>query len=380
MRSHPTEVVACDDRTSNHSERSEAGMTITRRDLLKLSGGALAVGAGAQVLDLSRPAPAAAQTPKRGGTFRLRSHVAPVHFDPHQTIAFATAIPLTLAYSRLVKVKGGSAVVPGTQPLEGDLAESWERQGDTVYVFKLRKGVRWHSKPPVNGRELTAEDIRYTYDRFLTEKGNPLRFNLDPVDRIEVVDRYTVRFRLKEPFVWLPDVLAAPAGNYIVAREVVEKYGDLKKPETAIGTGPFLLERYEPNVKTVFRRHPEYFRPGQPYVDGVEWLVLDDESTGLAMYRTGQLDMGPQANWTVRQPDLEALKQSHPQLLYRDFLLPNSQRIFMRTDQPPFNDVRVRRVISQAIDRQAIIEAVWGRGELTAAVPRGLTEWSLPVD
>ena len=115
-------------------------MTISRRDLLKLSGGALAVGAGAQVLELGRPTPAAAQTPKRGGTFRLRSHVAPVHFDPHQTIAFATMIPLSLAYSRLVKVKAGSAVVPGTQPIEGDLAESWERQGDTVYVFKLRKG------------------------------------------------------------------------------------------------------------------------------------------------------------------------------------------------------------------------------------------------
>src|SRR5207245_7786094 len=76
----------------------------------------------------------------------------------------------------------------------------------------------------------------------------------------------------------------------------------------------------------------------------------------------------------------ESLKQSHPQLIYRDFLVPNSQRIFMRTDQAPFNDVRVRRAISQAIDRQALIEAVWPRGEPTAAVPRGLQEWSLPID
>ena len=82
----------------------------------------------------------------------------------------------------------------------------------------------------------------------------------------------------------------------------------------------------------------------------------------------------------MRQHDLEALKQSHPQVRYQDFLLPNSWRISMRTDQPPFNDVRVRRAISQAIDRQALIEAVWVRGEPTGAVPRGLTEWSLPVD
>jgi peptide/nickel transport system substrate-binding protein len=145
----------------------------------------------------------------------------------------------------------------------------------------------------VNGRELTAEDVKFSYDRFLTEKGNPLKFMLDPVDRVEVVDRYTVRFRLKEPFVWLVNMLANPTGTWIVARELVDKYGDLKRPESAIGTGPFVLDRYEPNVKTIFRRNPDYFRPGQPLVDGVEWLVLEDDSVGLATYRTGQIDCGP---------------------------------------------------------------------------------------
>jgi peptide/nickel transport system substrate-binding protein len=175
-------------------------------------------------------------------------------------------------------------------------------------------------------------------------------------------------------------VLATSKAMWIIAREVVEHFGDLKKPESAIGTGPFLLERYEPNVKTVFKRHPAYFLKDQPYVDGVEWLVLGDPSTGLAMYRSGQLDCGPEPGWRVRQHDLEALKQSHPQLRSQDFLLTNSQRIVMRTDQPPFNDVRVRRAISHAIDRQAVIEAVWVRGEPTGAVSRGLPEWSLPVD
>ena len=113
------------------------------------------------------------------------------------------------------------------------------------------------------------------------------------VDRIEVVDRYTVKFLLKEPYVWLINVLANPRSMWIIAPEVVEKYGDLKKVETAIGTGPFTLERYEPNVKTIFKRNPEYFRQDLPWVDGVEWLVLDDPSTGLAMYRTGQIDAAP---------------------------------------------------------------------------------------
>ena len=251
---------------------------------------------------------------------------------------------------------------------------------DTTVVFYLRKGVRWHNKPPVNGRELTAEDVKFTFDRFLTEKANPLKFMLDPVDRVEVVDRYTVRFRLKEPFVWLLNMLANPTGTWIVAREVVEKHGDLKKAETAIGTGPFVLERYDPNVKAVFRRHPDYFRPGLPWVDGVEWLVMEDESVQLASYLTGQLDCAPWHQWVVRQQDLPAVKKSHPQLVYQDFLSNVTTGIYMRTDKPPFNDVRVRRAISHAVDRRAIIDAVFVKGEPSPGISRGLPEWSPRMD
>src|SRR5436853_564787 len=69
-----------------------------------------------------------------------------------------------------------------------------------TYVFRLRKGVRWHPKPPVNGRELTADDVKYTYDRFLQLKGNPNRSTLSPIERIDVLDRWTVKFTLTEPF------------------------------------------------------------------------------------------------------------------------------------------------------------------------------------
>ena len=197
---------------------------------------------------------------------------------------------------------------------------------------------------------------------------------------MEVVDRYTVQFLLKEPFVWLLNILASAICMWIIAPEVVEKYGDLKKVETAIGTGPFILEHYEPNVKTVFTRNPDYFRQGLPYVDGVEWLVLDDESTALAMYRTGQIDAGPGLQWDVRQADLESLKQSHPHLRSQDIQSNTKTTIWMRTDKPPFTDVRVRRAISHAIDRQGLIEAVWMRGEPSPAVAPGLAQWSLPID
>ncbi len=352
---------------------------MSRRDLLKAG---LAAGTALSAWPLAGPQTLwgdEAQTPKRGGILHVRGWDPP-HFDPHLTIAPFTHWVLSFVYSRLVRHKVGAEVQPGTFIVEPDLAERWEEVDDTTYVFHLRQGVRWHNKPPVNGRELVADDVKFTYDRFLTERGNPNRYMLDSVDRVEVVYRYTVKFLLKEPYVWLVNALAYPWSTWIIAPEVVQQYGDLKKPQTAIGTGPFMLERYEPNVKAVFTRHPEYFHQDQPHVDAVEWLIIPDESTGLAMYRTGHLDSAPQPGWAVRQQDLESLKQSHPHLIYRDMLSIVTQVMIMRTDQPPFTDVRVRRAISQAIDRQGLIEAVWGRGEPTAAVGRGLVGWALPVD
>jgi peptide/nickel transport system substrate-binding protein len=355
------------------------GLSPSRRDLLKTG---LAAGAMLSAGPLYRPAPLlSAETgpAKRGGILRVRGWDPP-HFDPQLTRNFMTMTTLSFVYSKLLRHKVGPGVPPGTFALEPDLAERWEQPDDTTYVFHLRKGVRWHNKPPVNGRELVADDVKFTFNRFLTVKGNPERHLLEAVERVEVVDRYTVRFVLSEPYAWLPHKLANALCMWIVAPEVVEKYGDLKRPESAIGTGPFTLERYEPHVKAVFKRNPNYFRPGQPAVDGVEWMIVEDDSTGLAMYRTGQMDAGPWTFWAVRQQDLETLKKSHPRLVYQDVLGNMVHAISLRNDQPPFTDVRVRRAISLAIDRQALIDAVWVRGEASGAVPRGLREWSLPVD
>jgi peptide/nickel transport system substrate-binding protein len=352
---------------------------MSRRTLLKAG---LAAGVTVSAWPLSHPPVLwgiEAAQPKRGGILRVRGFDPP-SFDPQLTIAGFTQSTVGFVYSKLVRHKVGGDVTPGQFIIEPDLAERWEELDDTTYVFHLRQGVKWHNKPPVNGRELVAEDVKFTFDRFLTEKGSTNRYLLDAVDRIEVVDRHTVKFLLKEPYVWLLSVLAYPTSMWIIAPEVVQQFGDLKKAETAIGTGPFLLERYEPNVKTVFKRNPDYYRDGQPYVDGVEWLVIPDESTGLAMYRTGQIDCGPGINWAIRQQDLEALKKSHPHLKYQDFLSQSGGVVTMRTDMPPFNDARVRRAISHAIDRQALVEAVWFRGAPTAAVSRGLVEWTLPID
>jgi len=184
-------------------DASVAPTTLSRRELLKL--GAVAAGAAVPLLGQA----ADAQTPKRGGVFRIRGEDATTGFDPHLiSNHHRIATNLSFTHSRLVKVKAGPSVVPGTLPVEPDLAESWSQPNDRTYVFKLRKGVRWHNKPPVNGRELTADDVKYTYERFLSIKGNPNRSMLGLVEKIDTLDKYTVRFMLSEPFGWLLDYLA----------------------------------------------------------------------------------------------------------------------------------------------------------------------------
>src|SRR5262244_3266390 len=162
--------------------------SMSRRDVLKLSG----LGAAAMVA--TAPRPSNAQAPKRGGTLTMRAWDPP-HFDPYLIIAFKTQVVYSFTHSRLLKHKAGPSVQPGSFVLEGDLAESWSQPDETTYVFRLRKGVRWHPKPPVNGRELTAEDVVYSMDRFRTLQANPQSYLLGAVDKVEATDRYTVKVR-----------------------------------------------------------------------------------------------------------------------------------------------------------------------------------------
>ena len=355
--------------------------SITRRDVLKASGAVAAGLVGGS--SLLAPGTVRAQTPKRGGTFRLVLQSDPVTgFDPHQTISFLTMVPLSFTYSRLVKVKAGPSVKPMTYPIEPDLAESWTQPDDKTYVFKLKKGVRWHPKPPVNGRELTADDVKYTYERFLTIKGNGNRPVLEYVDRIDVLDKYTVKFTLKEPNAWFLDLLASTS-TWIVAKECVEKFGDLKKAESVVGTGPWMLERWEPNVKLVYVRNPHYFVPGLPYTDGVEALIDPDPSSRLAAWLAGKVDFGPEYQQVVRRLDLAMAQQRKPGLQTAEYAWFTSGLIGFKIDKPPFNDVRVRRALSRATSLAEVFESnAFSQGHWVPnpAVPAASAEWSIPID
>ena len=357
-----------------------APTAISRRELLKLGGAAVAAGAALPLLDRG---PAEAQAPKRGGVFRIRGEDATTGFDPHLfSNHHRISTNLSFTHSRLVKVKAGPSVTPGTLPVEPDLAESWTQPNDRTYVFKLRKGVRWHPQPPVNGRELTADDVKYTYERFLSIKGNPNRSMLGSVEKIEAVDRYTVRFTLSEPFGWFLDYLANTV-MWIVPREAVEQFGDLKRPEACVGTGPWMLERYEPNVRLIFTRNPNYFLPGLPYADGVEVTVDEDPSSRLAAWISGRYDFAPEYGQCVRRLDLDVAKQRKPNLKTQDFVVLFGGITMMKLDREPFKDVRVRRALAQASNWKDVLETnAWslGHGVPNPAVPAALKEWAIPIN
>ncbi len=349
---------------------------MSRRELLTIGAAGVAVAA--------LPTSLAAQTPKRGGTLALRTWDPP-HFDHQLAHAYKTHVVISFTHSRLLRHKAGAGVKPGSFALEGDLAESWQQTSDTTYVFKLRKGVKFHAKPPVNGREVTAEDVRYTFERMLTEKGSTNAAMYRSIAKIEALDKHTVRFTLKEPFAWLLDHIANPMAGAIIAKECVEKFGDLKKPEAVIGTGPWMLEGYKPNQSLALVRNPHYFTPGLPYIDRVEMTVDEDNASRIAAFLAGKYDLGWEFPGTINRSDwvqiVDTLKKRRPNLKTTEFTSNVVSDFAMRTDVPPFNDVRVRQAVSMAIDRKAIIDATLeGVGVVNGPVAAALTDWALPID
>jgi peptide/nickel transport system substrate-binding protein len=182
-----------------------------------------------------------AQTPKRGGVLRIAEREAP-NLDPHLSISFLTHSYVSLSYSQLVRFPNGPEQKSPTDfSVVPDLAEKWTVSKDgKVYTFHLRKGVRFHNKPPVNGREVTAEDVKYSLDRFMARSAFRTRF--EPVAGVDVVDRHTVRITLKEPYAPFLNHLASPSFCAILPREAEDKFKDFNHPDAVIGTGPFVLK------------------------------------------------------------------------------------------------------------------------------------------
>ncbi len=327
---------------------------------------------------LAAPDPALAQgQPKRGGVIRIAEREAP-GLDPHLSISFLTHSYVSLAYSQLVRFPNGPEQKSPTDfSILPDLAEKWTVSKDgKVYTFSLRKGVKFHNKPPVNGREVTADDVKYSIERFMAKSGFRDRF--EPVTGVEVVDRHTVKITLKEPYAPFLNHLASPSFCAILPREAEEKFKDFNNPDAVIGTGPFVLKSYEKGVRVVFERNPSYFMKGLPYLDGAVIDITPDAAARLAVLRAGKAELPHIWGW-ISPEEARTLKQTNPEMSITPYKVIGQGFIYLRTDQPPFNDVRVRRAVSLAIDRKSWNDALlFGEGCIDAGpIPCALTDWKL---
>src|SRR5439155_679170 len=247
--------------------------------------------------------------------------------------------------------------------LKGDLAESWQGSPDQrVWTFKLRRGVKWQNVPPLNGRELIAADIKYCFEAYAKE--GVQAFTFQEIEGMETPDTHTLRVYLKTPNALFPQNVAEPVA-LIFSREVLEEDGDLKK--RLIGTGPFILKEHTRKVRIVLQRNPDYFDTGRPYVDEYVILSAPDSATRAAAFRTGQSDFLP-----LQSPsEVEAIRKTNPAAVVQG-LTPSITPfgLALAQDKPPYNDLRVRRALSMAIDRQRQVDTVYeGHGIVAAGVP-----------
>jgi peptide/nickel transport system substrate-binding protein len=313
--------------------------------------------------------PAQAQK-KQGGTFKFLAWTEdPPTLDPYLNVSFRSQEFAACFYSRLLMSKKGPGIAAQAYIMEGDLAESWKTSDDgKTYTFTLRQDAKWHNKPPMNGRSVTAQDVTWSFEHFM--KTSPQKSTFDVVANVAAPDDRTVQFTLKDVYAPFEAALGAPI-FWIIPREVVEQDGDASK--RVIGSGPFMFDRYETGVSFTGKKNPNYYRKGEPNIDELVGLIIPDNATQLAGLRGKELDAIP-----VNQQDLEPLKQSNPEIQYVEWEFLNIPFVYWKMDKPPFNDPRVRQAISMGMNRDARIQVIYnGRGNWNNYIPWALSEWWL---
>ena len=257
---------------------------------------------------------------------------------------------------------------------KGHLAESWEQPDDRTLIVKIKPGVHWHDKPPVSGREFTAEDVAFTYRRHAGlldfEPVFVAEVESYPWESIEALDRYTVEFKLTEPRAGLARAILGQANIWILPPEVIEQHGDYADWRNVVGTGPFMLTDYVEGVSMTRTRNPNYHDFDEkypenrlPYVDELKGLFMAEEATRLAAFRTGQVDMIHVAGGGTEIKTFEMIEsvlRTNPDTQVGPYFLRALGQIGLNIRRPPFDDIRVRKAMQMAIDREAVNESYYG--------------------
>jgi len=320
------------------------------------------------------------EKPRYGGIFIQGSPIEPQSFDDGLGhVYFAWTLQLTnedLFHVDWSKGPTGTGqttllyIIFPTQDVQvGALAESWELADPETLVFHIRKGVSWHNKPPVNGRELVADDVVFSLTRCLTL---PTAYTAGAypwkthVESITAPDKWTVVIKC------LPGktgMMFETCGEHIkiLPPEMIEKYGSMKDWRNSCGTGAYILVDFVPGSSCTFVRNPNYWGKDPlhpenqiPYLDGVKHLTIPDTSTRYAALRTAKVDWLGGYNGSIGWEDAEQLIRTSPQLKYVKYIPSATSILYWRLDTPPFTDKRVRRALCMSIDREEMISTIYG--------------------
>ncbi len=324
---------------------------------------------------------AGGQQPKNGGILRYPLLDDPISLDPAN-------------FNEELGIEVGKEIYDGLVELDFDKnvivpahAEKWDIKDNRVFTFYLRPGTKFH-----NGKEVTAEDFRYSFDRLLDPdtgatvawilenvKGAAARMSgkTEDTEGIKVIDKYTLQITLENPSPSFLSWLAHP-GAAVVDRETVEKAGkDFKatgaRPDIVVGTGPFKLSRWIPkNVIKIVRNEEYYGR--KAYLDGVDFKIIPDTTTILNEFRAGNLDFIDH----IPPGQKSLVEKEFPGQVIRNTIW-NIEFIGLNVSKPPFKDnVKLRQALNYAIDRDGIIRVVLeGNGVPAKGVlPPGMAEYN----
>jgi peptide/nickel transport system substrate-binding protein len=279
--------------------------------------------------------------PRYGDILRIALAADPPSLDMHQEQTFAVAQPLAPVYSNLIQFD------PHNYPeIIGDLAKSWTVSDDYLtYTFTLHQDVTFH-----DGSELTSADVKASWNKIVFPgEGviSPRRSDYQMIERIEAPDRHTVVFHLHHPSPSFLSTIAHPA-NFIYAKKYLDMDPNYYKTQ-AVGSGPFKLKNYVRGSIIELERNAHYWRPGLPYLEGIKYFIIKDTSARAKAIRSDRVDAElrylPRAEADAIQAQMgDKVVVAMPRSL-------NTHGVTFNVDKKPFDDERVRKAMTLAIDR-----------------------------
>jgi len=294
------------------------------------------------------PSAVAQEQPRRGGVLRVALAADPPSLDAHQEQTFAVTQPMSAVYNNLLVLD------PHNYPkVIGDVAKSWKvLDGNLSYRFTLHEGIKFH-----DGSELTAVDVKASWDKVVFPSGgviSPRRGNYQMIKSIEAPDRFTVVFRLHHPSPAFMTSLAHPA-NFIYPKKYLD--GDPNYFKTkAVGSGPFKLKTYVRGSYVELERNPDYWKKGLPYLDGLTYFIITDTSARTTALRSSRVDVELRFLPPV---DVNAIKQQlGDKIVAAKIQSIGTFGVTVNAGKKPFDDERVRKALTLAIDRYDAVKTL----------------------